>query len=81
MSDLRSVKVARSRKLATVVSPSGGSMFRVIHFRKEAADRAFGEHRALARVEALYPHLREDPEFQFARQAAFRRFERAFEVA
>lgn len=53
----------------------------VIRFNEKAAERAFGEHRALAMVEAMHPQLRSDPNFQHARQAAYRRFERAFEVA
>ena len=44
------------------------------------AARAFREHKALAAVEARYPALREDPDFQFARQAAYTRFERVFEM-
>lgn len=53
----------------------------VVQFHEEAADRAYAEYKALARVETYHPALRHDPDFQFARRAAFRRFEAAFQRA
>ena len=62
-------------------SPQGESGVKIIHFNQQAANRAFREHKALVKLEAGNPSLRNDPDFQFIRQAAFARFARAFEVA
>ncbi|WP_230280249.1 hypothetical protein [Croceicoccus sp. Ery15] len=61
--------------------PQGESGVKIIHFNQQAANRAFREHKALVQLEAGNPSLRDNPDFQFLREAAFARFARAFEVA